>query len=286
MLVKQLREYDTRVNRPILLHAAASRNLQCFKRVWEELESTAGWGEPREQLQVKDHKGRTIILRAAASKRRPVFRYVLKRFLASNASSNELDWLEVRDNKQMGVFHHACRRGCSEVLEYIVERALDKQTRGGRSLGTYLLEEDGHGVTPLMHVLRHDCRKQPCEEFDNKLKLLSKEMSDEEWRSAFLNANREGATALMHAAHGGPVPFERARSEIVSQLEQNGPNSGLNLNDGLRSAADDHDGAGVSRCGMLLAEAASGGHIEVLRCVLDGIKVTSVVFLGAHTRMA
>lgn len=180
-------------------------------------------------------------------------------------------------------------------------------------LQEFLRAADVYGRTPLMLLLRQDGGSSGSDDVSKKLAMLLSKIGQESDRADSSGGPRhefftepgcrpllythwmlgqveddyelksaQNPTALMHAAHGGWDRLRVACDEISLLLRDRQnilPDAdGLNLDFalGMAGAADGHGGTPSPRSashGMLLKEAARGGHIDVLRDVVSAIQV-------------
>lgn len=174
-LTKQLRDLDV-LGAPLLLQAASSSNLACFKAVAEVICQTLGLDELRLQLLAKDLTNRTILFYAATSKKVNLFDEVVKMLkkdmrYRGKEDAGDCSWLAIEkntelvkpsesqqiignkivslDDRGMSVLHHACQAGSEDVLRRVLEEASKLKI-----VGEYLHTSDKRGRNALLHVLR------------------------------------------------------------------------------------------------------------------------------------
>lgn len=200
----------------------------------------------------------------------------------------------VVDYKGMNLLHHWSHSGCARILIEVTTKAREEQ--GNAFVHSFLRAADYAGRTPLMHVLRHGGSGDYGSEAPLKVNLLLDLMTQghegvhntESDLVLYLtrpSSHWYDCTALMHAAHGGPKQLEVVREKICNLAPHRcHADGGLDLNFALGINDEDRQeiiGGRSSefkqkmtrRHGMLLAEAASGGHVSVIEGVVSAIKV-------------
>lgn len=293
-LREQLKAKDLK-GRTIIFHAATTKNVKVFYEIIT-------------MLAKEDPHGSWIAVEGNGGARETAFeeegeiapRIASKHRTVSMAIA---DKTVLVDHKGMNLLHHASRYGSARVLELVVKGA---RQYGSSFLGGYLHSVDGKGRTPLMCLLRQET-KQRDSEMSEKLKLLLHNMAATSTRTSeygdFHSSSEDmlvymtnspstkyDGTVLTNAAHGGPEQFELARETICSLVRNRCHGDGgidldiaLGLEEGgpqwAESEGPDLSEKRKKRYGILLEEAASGGHVSVLEDVVSAIKVERTRFL-------
>lgn len=292
-LREQLQAKDLK-GRTITFHAATSKNVEVFHEIITMLAKE----DPCGSWIVVESNG--CALETALDEEGGIAPRIVHKHRSDSVAI--ADKTVLVDYKGMNLLHHASRYGSAGLLELVVERA---RQYGSMFLRGYLHSVDGKGRTPLICLLRQETKRRD-NEISKKLKLLLDNMaasstSTSEYGdspSACDNllvymtksqSTKYDGTVLTHAAHGGPKQFELAR-ETICRLAGNRCHSdggidldiALGLEEGGPQWAES-EGPELSekrkkRHGILLEEAASGGHVSVLEDVVSAIKVESNTF--------
>lgn len=192
------------------------------------------------------------------------------------------------DNKGRTLLHYAAEGGCPRIVEAVIGH-IREISRGNNFLEDYLLREDACGRTPIMCVLssRH-CEHEDADTHEAKVKLIIDVML-KSVSTCDMVRDPFPAEALVHAARGGWFTFVLAmklRAErlgqkggYVSTLEcilqecswkDNGEEVAARVENvrAVRTALEQnfHEPKELDR---LLVQAALGGHVVVLECVIQ-----------------
>lgn len=277
--MKQLRESDIHMA-PLLFHAASSSSFHCFKGVKDEICKTLGRVELRQQLLAKDLKGRTIVFHASWSKDSDMFENVCDFLRSEKGKKPQMDsWLGINDeqigsdHREKTILHHACRRGSVKTVGMVIREA---KSHGDKILENILHASDYLGQTAVMQVLRSSERN----EIQEKLELLLEEMSPNDKVKAMTQPTKGFlSTALAHAVYAGFEQLEIVRRKIFELVESARKNThgDLDLKAALGIGRDSQDIEIFKRYGTLLAEAAYGGDIKMLKHVVCMLQVQFLV---------
>lgn len=276
-LVKALQADDIN-GAPLLFQAASSRSKgTCFQAVRDTVRAVSAPGLV-EQVVAKDLRGRNIMMHYARGKHAQVFEEVEK--MCWRFSPDEWRYRALPDHTGRTLLHHAAEVGSLAVFEQVLKMTgVEIKAMDG---------EDANGRTPLMHFLRH--RHGPCEgesrdelktEFNTLYARLAgaAPVDTHDWMKRrfvlHLNEAPKGVTAqarteLLHAARGG---YESLRL-VIGKIGEGEPLDeilGVMTPPGtepLPSFLNKDLGRG-----MLIASAAKGGDLKVLKAVVRAIKV-------------
>lgn len=263
--------------------------------------------DPSECFQVVDLKGRSIIFHAVKAQSVDVFTAVVDHlsdvddgasWLIAKCGSNSYGEQRVEKIcgkavhigvKGMNVLHFACRWGCPCIINKVVSEA---KKQGKVFVHEILRAADAAGRTPLMQTLRQSHGKA-CDVRAPKLDVLLKMLTGGANHTHFDTlgyftqpaSTEYGSTALMHAAFGGPIQLRVVCSRIISlakscEIWTQASSTKLDVAGELRldfalGLEDVVDAKKLCRYGLLLKEAARGGHVEALETVVHAIQVPS-----------
>eukprot|EP00903_Cladosiphon_okamuranus_P019883 g18275.t1 len=273
VLVKELRAWDIN-GAPLLFQAASSRTKhECFATVCVALRTLLTRSGLIEQITAFDHRGRNLMMHAARGNHVAVFKEVkdiFDRFYPSR------DNLLLRDHTGRTILHHAAEAGCSKILDEVMSELSDEEF-------SKLSLADENGRTPIMHVLRLRHGYEDDGDHERQFLTLYQRRGSSGWMQQrevlhpeevppeLRGITVKATTELMHAARGGDKSLQLALGKIL----ENTGDAVVNINDALNLTFDGQPATGLDQAwgwGMLLAAAARGGHVNVLKSVVYAIE--------------
>lgn len=263
---------------------------------WQEQQQTVDIGEHKIFI---DRKGMTLLHFACRSGSLDVLREVIAEAKKLIGESNQflLGFLKAADCSGRTALMLMLRQDDGrqpdveeklETLIFEVARRSERDDNPGKAQQEAFTEPDGPSIR---HPPRTHCPSQDNDEMkpaeDSPASMDAAHggtNSSERPRAPISDSQRQrkhdlesanNSTALMHAAHGGRNHFEKVRMKLAFLQGRQGLSlepDGLSLDVALGLEGANHKHKTI-RYGMLLKEAARGGHLDVLQHVVLAIQV-------------
>lgn len=223
--------------------------------------------------------------------------------------------LRRRDLTGRTILHHAAEAGCSKILSEVMHRLKNGEGLTDEEF-LELSRADENGRTPIMHVLRLRHGYEDDGDLEKQFSMLYKKTRDLErtfstqpekiGSSGWMQQRKvlhpkevpkelhgitvKATTELMHAARGGYESLQLALDKVRESTGESIVKIDTALNVTFEpELATGTEPAGLAKeawgWGMLLAAAARGGHVDVLKAVVYAIEARLLSYRSSFVRL-